>query len=101
MSGLAAVRAAHTELALSFVPETAKTSSGNASPTKVRCRAAMASPIGSTVKDPDSVVALPSMPGSGGGSGGSGRGANGEAAEVPLAAAATPLATPFATELKK
>ena len=106
MSGFAAVSAAQSEVAFSLVPETEKTSSGSASPAKVRCSAAMASPIGSKplllfLSEPKRAEALPSNPGSGG-SGGSGSGANGdEEEEVPFAAAAFAAATPLATELKK
>ena len=96
-SGFAAFSAAQSALTFSLVPETEKTSRGRASPTKVRCKAAMASPIGSkSLSEPERAEALPSIPGSGGG--GSGSGANGEEVE-PFEAPA--VATPLATELKK
>lgn len=103
MSGFAAVSAAQSEAAFSLVPDTEKTSSGRASPTKVRCSAAMASPIGSC--EPERAEALPSSPGSAG-RGSSGSGANGDDEEgedepFPAAAAAAAVATPLATELKK
>lgn len=107
MSGFAAVSAAQSEAASSLVPDTEKTSRGRASPTKVRCSAAMASPTGSKafaalllfLSEPERAEALPSSPGSGG-RGSSGSGANGDG-EEPFAAAAAVAATPLATELKK